>query len=86
MYKDISDMVEIPAKVINKEMEAFNVPFLRYAGGSYFGDEDCLIEIDRADISENKKYWRQSTVQCMDDAEICFIKKNLLVDELGKFS
>jgi CRP-like cAMP-binding protein len=75
LYKDISDMVTLPAKVIDKETQAFNVPYLRYGGGSYFGDEDCLIEIDRDDISENKKYYRESTAECVDDAEIFVIKK-----------
>lgn len=62
LYKDICDMVPLPDKVINKETQAFNVPFVRYAGGSYFGDEDCLLDVDLTDSSENKKYWRQCTV------------------------
>ncbi len=75
LYKDISDMIILPEKLIDKEYQAFNVPFLRYAGGSYFGDEDCLSEIDKDNIPESKKYYRESTVETVDDAEILVIKR-----------
>lgn len=58
---------------------------MRYAYGSYFGDEDCIAEIDQDDIPESKKYYRESTVETVDDAEILVIKRRQMIDELNKF-
>ena len=46
LYKDISDMTKLPDKLIDRERQAFNVPYLRQGVGSFFGDEDCITEID----------------------------------------
>ena len=75
ILKDISGMISLPEKLIDKETQAFNVPFLRYGEGAYFGDEDCLIEIDTEDVLDTKKYYRGSTAECVDDAEILVIKR-----------
>lgn len=85
LYKDISDMIQLPPKLIDKETLAFNVPFLRYGTGSYFGDEDCIFQIDQEGSPDLKKFYRESTAECVDDAEIMIIKRRQLVDELHKF-
>lgn len=58
---------------------------MRYAGGAYFGDEDCIAEIELDDIPESKKYYRESTAETIDDAEILVIKRRQMIDELNKF-
>lgn len=85
IYKDISDMIPLPEKLIDKESQAFNVPFLKYGAGSYFGDEDCITEIDRENVPDTKKYYRETTAECVDDGEILVIKRRQMVDELEKF-
>ena len=85
LYKDISDMLMLPEKLIDKETQAFNVPFLKYGAQAYFGDEDSIAEIDNGDVSDTKKFYRESTVECVDDAEILVIKRRQLIDELVKF-
>lgn len=44
IYQDISMRINLPENLIKEEKHAFNVPYLRYGPGSYFGDEDCLVE------------------------------------------
>lgn len=85
LFKDISDMINLPEKLIDKESQAFNVPFLKYGAQAYFGDEDCIAEIDQDDIPDTKKYYRESSVECVDDAEILVAKRRQLIDELNKF-
>ena len=87
LYKDISDMIILPEKLIDKESQAFNVPFLRYGIGSYFGDQDCMTEIEDMDESSTtRKYYRESTAECIEDSEILVIKRRQFVDELNKFT
>ena len=75
LYKDISDMIILPEKLIDKESQAFNVPFLRYGIGSYFGDQDCMTEIENVDEDETRKFYRESTAECIEDSEILVIKR-----------
>ena len=44
LFVDISDLVELPEGTIDDQSQAFNVPFSVYSKGSYFGDEDVLLE------------------------------------------
>ena len=44
LFVDISDLVELPEGTIDDQNQAFNVPFSVYNKGSYFGDEDVLLE------------------------------------------
>ena len=46
MYIDISDKIELPENLIDREHQAFNVPIAVFRAGSYFGDEDVLNEAD----------------------------------------
>ena len=78
-------MQNLPEKLINKESQAFNVPYLKYGAQAYFGDEDCITEIDKDDVPDTKKYYRESTVECIDDAEILVAKRRQLIEELNKF-
>jgi len=85
LYCDISDKITLPEKLIDKEHQAFNVPFARYGKGSYFGDEDILRDIytEKSDII--LKHYREATCETTDDAEIMVIKKKQLVDQLNVF-
>ena len=85
LYKDISDLVPLPEKLIDEQSQAFNVPFARYGSSSFFGDEDCLMELLN-DKSSAKKLYRESTAEVVDDAELYVIKRRQLTDELNKFS
>ena len=54
LYQDISDLIELPEKLIDIEKDAFNVPFTLYRTGSYFGDEDVLLTDARPGIDDEK--------------------------------
>jgi CRP-like cAMP-binding protein len=86
LYHDISDKISLPEKLIDKEHQAFNVPYLRYGESSYFGDEDLLRDIDKdASLVQIQKHYRESTGETTDDAETMTIKKRQLVDQLATF-
>jgi CRP-like cAMP-binding protein len=40
-YVDLSDVLDLPPNLIDPSEEAFNVPYVTYVSGSYFGDSDC---------------------------------------------
>ena len=81
LYIDISDKIELPEKLIDRETNAFNVPFSLYRQGSYFGDEDVLVDIDLQDLdNDTNKVFRSCTVEANEDAEIMSIKKRHLLD------
>ena len=62
------------------------MPFLRYGIGSYFGDQDCMTEIENVDEDTTRKFYRESTAECIEDSEILVIKRRQFVDELNKFT
>ena len=49
--KDISDIITLPENLINKQSQAFNVPFVKYGSGSYFGDEDSLRDLGKQNVN-----------------------------------
>ena len=51
------------------------MPFLRYGIGSYFGDQDCMTEIENVDEDATRKFYRESTAECIEDSEILVIKR-----------
>ena len=86
MYVDISDRIELPEGLIDKEEHAFNVPIAVYRAGSYFGDEDVLNEIDMNNLRDNdKKTYRSVTAECTENIEIMALKKRHLVENLWRF-
>ena len=86
LYIDISDKIELPDKLIDRETNAFNVPFSLYRQGSYFGDEDVLVDIDLQDLdNDTNKVYRNCTVEANEDAEIMTIKKRHLMEPLSRF-
>ena len=85
LYIDISDKIELPEKDFDKETQAFNVPFSLYRMGSYFGDEDVLVDIDFQVDNDSHKLYRSCTVEANEDAEIMTIKKRHLLDQLQRF-
>ena len=90
LYQDISDKIQLPTDLIDKEKHAFNAPFSLYREGSYFGDEDILVGdarpgIDDEDISLDKKTVRTSTAEAASDVSFMTIKKRHLINELHRF-
>lgn len=51
------------------------MPIVRYSNGSYFGDEDILCDIESESFDVNKKVYRETTVDVMEDSELYVIKK-----------
>ena len=54
LLQDISDKIELPENLIDRETEAFNTPFSLYRKGSYFGDEDTLVSDARPGIDDDE--------------------------------
>lgn len=96
-YKDISDMISLPDKLIDIHRQAFNVPFAQYVRESYFGDEDTLFSSSELNSSrssrigvliqdeDNHKCFRAATAVCVDDAEVLVIKRRQISEELNRF-
>ena len=83
LYKDISDEIDLPATIIDMTTQSFNVPFSLYRMGSYFGDEDVLVDIDIRNIDHDRhKVYRSCTVEANEDSEIMTLKKRHLLDHL----
>ena len=77
LFKDISGSIILPEKLIDRQNQAFNAPFVKYGSGSYFGDDDNLRDLGKESnmkVIESKKYYRSSTARCEIDAEILVIK------------
>jgi len=58
-----------------KEDSAFNVPLAIYSNGSYFGDNDVLLQ---------RNGYRSITGICQGDCQIYAIKNNMLDECLDK--
>ena len=56
--------------------DAFNIPFASYQTGSYFGDNDSLI---------NKNGQRAYTCVCQQDSQLYSIKTSVLNDILASY-
>ena len=72
-YIDITDFVEM--KALDKG-KCFNIPFSIYTNGSYFGDNDVLLQ---------KNGYRTTTAICHSDCHIYSIKINNLEECIDKF-
>lgn len=57
LYIDISRKVELPPNTFDAVHECFNVPYINYEKGSYFGDQDTMHDL-LAGIS--KRHYRDS--------------------------
>ena len=94
LFVDISDLVELPEGTIDHQSQAFNVPFSVYNKGSYFGDEDVLLESAFEDLqdanekSQKKKdagFLRSCTAQASEDLEVMILKKRHIIEQLTRF-
>jgi len=47
LFIDISSMINLPPNHINEMTQSFNVPYSQFVQGSYFGDSECLTQLDR---------------------------------------
>ena len=54
---------------------AFNVPLAQYSAGSYFGDNDVLLQ---------KNGYRSNTGVCQGDSQIYSIKSSMLQEVLDR--
>lgn len=62
------------------------MPFVQYRSEAYFGDQDMLHVIEaEEEAADMSKYFRESTAECIDDAEILIIKRRQIIDALNKF-
>jgi len=95
-YVDLSDVLDLPKNIIDVTEDAFNVPYVTYSNGSYFGDSDCFKETeetlkndDREDNeNEINKYFRDSTAEADNlnrVSVVMVIKKRHFEEELRKF-
>ena len=73
LYVDLSEIVDM--KQFVKEDSAFNVPLAIYSNGSYFGDNDVLLQ---------RNGYRSITGICQGDCQIYAIKNNMLDECLDK--
>jgi len=70
---DLTDIVNM--KTLVKDNECFNVPICIYSDGSYFGDNDVILQ---------RNGYRQMTAVCQQDCQIFSIKNNALEECLDK--
>ena len=45
-----------------------------------------MTEIENVDEDTTRKFYRESTAECIEDSEILVIKRRQFVDELNKFT
>ena len=62
-------------KFVNAE-SCFNVPICVYGEGSYFGDNDVLLQ---------RNGYRSHTAVCKEDCQVYTIKNSILFESLEKF-
>jgi len=96
-YVDLSDIIKLPNNLIDTSIEAFNVPYVPYVKGSYFGDSDCFFQENEvpSDNPNNNggeskvaKIFRDSTVEADNFnrvSVVMVIKKRHFQDEMKKF-
>jgi len=73
LYVDLSDILDMKYWV--RDDQSFNVPLAVYSNGSYFGDNDVLLQ---------KNGYRSISGICNGDCQIYSIKNNLLEECLEK--
>jgi CRP-like cAMP-binding protein len=73
-YKDVSDIIDM-REVVRMEA-AFNIPFASYSTGSYFGDNDAIL---------NKNGQRAYTCVCQQDSQLYSIKTPVLNEILLRY-
>ncbi len=67
LYCDISDEIQIP---VIETGQSFNVPICVYRMGSYFGDQECLTEVIKTELIDDKKYYRQATAEAWQNCSV----------------
>lgn len=82
LYVDASELLKLQPGTIDPACEAFNIPYTQYGMGSYFGDQDCLIDLNQP---THIKSYRDSTAEANDDCDIQVIKKRALEEQLQRF-
>lgn len=83
-------MLTLPKDLIDSKEEAFNVPYVTYVKGSYFGDSDCWPHEteNKKDGDDMSKFFRDSTAEADHYnrvAVVMVIKKSHFEEELRKF-
>jgi hypothetical protein len=73
LYIDLSEIVNMSNYVKNDQ--SFNVPFAIYSNGSYFGDNDVMLQ---------RNGYRSMSGICNGDCQIYSIKSNMLEECLEK--
>uniref|UniRef100_A0A7S3CPI6 Cyclic nucleotide-binding domain-containing protein n=1 Tax=Strombidium rassoulzadegani TaxID=1082188 RepID=A0A7S3CPI6_9SPIT len=73
LYVDLSEIVDMSIYV--KEDSSFNVPLAIYSNGSYFGDNDVMLQ---------RNGYRSMSGICNGDCQIYSIKNNMLEECLEK--
>jgi CRP-like cAMP-binding protein len=74
LYIDIMDVIDMRSFV--KHESCFNVPIAAYSSGSYFGDNDVLLQ---------RNGYRSHTAVCQEDCQVYTIKNDVLLERLEKF-
>lgn len=74
LYIDLLDFMNMEPFL--KSDQAFNIPLCLYTNGSYFGDNEVLL---------NKNGFRQTTAICQQDSQIYVLKRTSLDEILLKY-
>ena len=73
LYVDLSEFIDM-SQFIQSD-SAFNVPLAQYSHGSYFGDNDVILQ---------KNGYRSNTGICQGDSQIYSIKNSMLEEVLDR--
>lgn len=74
LYVDVLDFINMEPFI--KPESVFNIPLCIYSNGSYFGDNDMLLQ---------RNGFRTSTAICQQDSQVYAIKNNTLEECFEKF-
>ena len=88
LFIDISTMINLPTDYLNEMTQSFNVPYSQFGQGTYFGDQECLTQLDKIFPWMGKQRPSRDSTAIADKVTgiVLTIKKTVLLECLKNFT